>query len=360
MILVITNWLDFVRNHRFLFLLMMLAQLVSVLCIYFVYGVFQNNLYILLEGEHDNYRLAASFSDETNLPVKELAQKMTEEWGLDIDFLYLTAQDAKGNEFQDRFEYADCQYRYSQSVEKNVLGDMEGRFPSADEYASGKKVVVINGEHKGEIGGQIRFAGETYTVIGINRANVSKEYEMPFTAFPASSHVNYLSVSLKNLPTRADYERFADELSGFGAAVEDFAVANHEDVKKQHSLLLISVLLAILSGGNLFLVYCYIFRQRKENLVIFCLHGCTEKKARRMFFVEILFNMAVSVALALLVFLLFLYPVLSTWYEYLYRIYGVREYVMLTGIFVIITLLFGWVIAHKMTRLSLSDFRRGE
>lgn len=357
--LLLKNWLGFVRGHTFLFILMMLAQLVSILCIYFVYGVFQNNMYILLEGEHDSYRLAASLDEHSTLKNPgDLIREMAEEWGYDMEFVYITAENGKKEEYQDRVSYSEGKFSYSGTVAAGAAGNMEGRFPLPDEYAAGRKVVVVGDGSKAKIDDKITLHGEAYRVIGINRLNDREEYEMPFTSFPRNARVTYLSVSMKELPTREQYDRFAEAMRLYHGEVEDFAIQNNEDLKKQYSLLLVSVLLALLSGGNLFIVYCYIFKQRKKQLMVFRLQGCTKRRARHMFFLEISLNLAITTVTGLILYRFVIYPILARWYEYLYRIYNERVYAGLTAVFVGITLLFGWIISQRMTRESIVEFKR--
>lgn len=359
--LIIKNWLDFIKNHTFLFVIMFLAQLVSILCIYFVYGVFQNNMYVLMEGDSEFRTMRASFDDKSEeVPVQKLIQKMSDEWGFEFDLIYLSAKGEKDTVFEDRIQYKDGKIEYSDTVKKNVEGEITGNFASTEQYAKGEKVVVANSGSAEELGDFIVLNGEEYKIIGKNDANAEWEYEIPFTAFPKTSIFKDFSIILTDFPTREDYEKFSELMREYGGKVDDFVIANNEDVKKQYSLIVVSILLALLSAGNLYIVYCYIFKQRKNQMVVCRLSGCSRGYARFMFFWEILINTIVSIILGLLLYILCLYPILTNWYEYLYKIYGVKEYILLTSIYFIITILFGWLISNKMSKLTLADFKREE
>lgn len=57
----------------------------------------------------------------------------------------------------------------------------------------------------------------------------------------------------------------------------DFYIQNNADRKKEYSMIGISVLLALLAGGNMYMIYRYIFRKRRIQLAVYSLCGCSKE-----------------------------------------------------------------------------------
>ena len=62
--MVLQNWVSFLKKQKGLFAILMVSQIVSLVCILFVFGVFQNNLYEL-SANVDTKFLNASFRKST-------------------------------------------------------------------------------------------------------------------------------------------------------------------------------------------------------------------------------------------------------------------------------------------------------
>jgi len=110
----------------------------------------------------------------------------------------------------------------------------------------------------------------------------------------------------------------------------------------------------------MYMIYSYIFRKRRKNLGVFLLCGCSKKRARMMYFMEILCNMICVVVVSIGIFRFLLYPQMLSWFRYVDRVYGVGEYGCIIGIFLMITFIFGYLLSCSVTRKSILQFRRGE
>ena len=95
------------------------------------------------------------------------------------------------------------------------------------------------------------------------------------------------------LPTRAEYEQFSEMMREIGATPEEFYIQNNADLKREYSMIVVSILLALLAGGNMYIIFRYIFRRRRNELAIYMICGCNKTRARRMFFGEIIINMLI-------------------------------------------------------------------
>ena len=210
------------------------------------------------------------------------------------------------------------------------------------------------------VGDTIVLGEETFDIIGKDDINDPGEYEIPFTAFPKNCVWIRLNFGLAQLPTRAQYETFRDLLLSYGCKPAEFYVSNNADLRQEYSMLVVSALLAILAGVNMYMIYRFIFKKRRKKLAVFLLCGCSKKRARMLFFTEILCNMLCVVIVATGLFRFVVFPQMLTWFKYVDRIYGIKEYGTIIGIFLFVVLLIGYALSFSITRKSILDFKRGE
>lgn len=360
MSIVVSNWITFFKKNKVLFIILMISQITAVVCIFFVFGIFQNNLYEL-SANTDSKRLQASLTgcQLDGNKLKDILVFMTEDAKAPIQYFFVEADSSDGKyTYQDRAQYKDGKITYSDSVFDIVKKSVEGKFASAEQYMQGAKVAVVPPNMGVGIGEHIKLEGEDFEIIGINKVNGDGEIEMPFTSFPKDCKWHRISIGLDLLPTREQYDFFKEKLSSYGAEVEEFYVANNEDIKRENSLMLVSVLLAFLAGGNMYMVYSYIFKRRKKQLAIYTICGCGRGLARGMFFMEILINMLIAVVAGVLLFRFAVYPVMVHYFVYLKTIYGIREYVAILFIYLTITLGMGWFLSVGMARKSIMEMRK--
>lgn len=184
--MVLQNWVSFLKKQKGLFAILMVSQIVSLVCILFVFGVFQNNLYEL-SANVDTKFLNASFrkSTVTREQLTKVIKTLTDDYDFSIDYIYIDAS-VKGSDmsYQDRVQYKDGVFSYSDRVLENVKGSLDGEMAQPVHYKKAEKVVVISPNIKKDIGQTIALDGENYQIIGINNVNGDGEMEMPYLSFP--------------------------------------------------------------------------------------------------------------------------------------------------------------------------------
>lgn len=94
--------------------------------------------------------------------------------------------------------------------------------------------------------------------------------------------------------------------------------------------------------------------------MLFFYYVLRKKRARLLFFTEILCNMLCVVIVATGLFRFVVFPQMLTWFKYVDRIYGIKEYGTIIGIFLFVVLLIGYALSFSITRKSILDFKRGE
>lgn len=123
-------------------------------------------------------------------------------------------------------------------------------------------------------------------------------------------------------------------------------------------MIVVSVLLALLAGGNMYMIYRYIFRKRRKKLAVYVLCGCSKTRARRMFFCEILLNILLVIVVGTLFFRFLVYPFMLSWFEYMSMVYGMKEYVIICIIFLAVTLSIGCILSKNMSKRSVIELRK--
>lgn len=358
--MVIKNWVSFLKKQKGLFTILMVSQIFSLVCIFFVFGVFQNNLYEL-SANYDTKSLGASLKggEASKEQLTNLIKNLVDEYDFPIEYIYIEGYSAdKKYIYQDRVQYKDGVFSYSDAVFENIKSSVDGVMAQPQNYENADKVVVIDSNTKGRIGDTITLDGEKYKIIGINGVNGDGELEMPYTAFPAKCQYETFNVGLTLLPTRSQHEQFSEEIQALGGVVDEFFIQNNADKKREYSMIGVSILLALLAAGNMYMIYRYIFRKRRTQLAIFSLCGCSKSAARKMFFMEILLNMSIVLVAGLLIFRVIVYPFMINWFTYFYMIYGASEYFAICTIFLAIVLIMGYLLSHKMSKQTIIQLRR--
>ena len=301
--MILKNWIDFIRKHTSIF----------------VFGVFQNNLYEI--NDYDDTRsLNASIkkADITSKQLDEFFRAMVNDSD-NVDYFYVTAQSKSGKySYIDHAQLKNGKYGFSDTVYSYMKYGIDGFYYTIDTFY------------------------------------------VPYTSFPKKCVWQNLSFGLTSLPTRKQYELFRSYVKKLGGEPDDFYVANNQDLKQKYSMLVVSAILAFLAACNMYMIYSYIFRKRRKNLGVFLLCGCSKKRARMMYFIEILCNMICVVVVSIGIFRFLLYPQMLSWFRYVDRVYGVGEYGCIIGIFLMITFIFGYLLSCSVTRKSILQFRRGE
>ena len=358
--MLVKNWISFLKKQKGLFTILMISQIFSLVCIYFVFGIFQNNIYELVDNE-DTRSLNASLKGCKIQPsqLKDVMIRLVDENGFSIANCYIRAESTdKKWDYMDRCQYKDGEFSYSSIAWENMKTGMEGSMPDSEQYEDAEKVVVLGEGREEKIGDTLILEGERYQVIGINVMESDTELEIPFTAFPENCKWMDFHVMLEQLPTRTQYELFCNEMEEIGAKLDEFYIRNNADLKRGYSMIGVSIVLALLAGGNMYMVYRYIFHRRRRELVIYALCGCSKVRARRMFFGEIFLNMILVITIGTLLFRLFVYPPMQNWFRYLPVIYGIKEYLIIPAIFLVVILSIGYCLSRNMSKQSIVELRK--
>lgn len=354
------NWCQFIREHFLLFIILFVSQISSVVCIFLVYGVFQSNLYEREGDEANNRILLAKFEDGISSgDLTELIRSALEDWGFSVDYVVIEAESEMGQEaFEDFMMFQEGRLRFDEEVKQNF--GVLGRLPEEAEYRSGEKVALVPREKinkKTKVGTAIDICGESYTIIGSFEADEEEVYRIPYTALPEKCHVTRVSMSLDDLPSRSQYKIFCDWVKHADGDAGEFYIPDQADVKRSGNMMFVCIVLAFLSAGNNVIVYAYLFRRRKKQMIVYTVCGCSKRQARAMFMGEIVWNLLLTTAAGAALFGFVVYPYAAKIFPYLSYSYSVKRMGVLLTIYVLAACLLGETAAIRFSRKTIQELR---
>lgn len=125
--------------------------------------------------------------------------------------------------------------------------------------------------------------------------------------------------------------------------------------------MVISILIALLSGINLAILYLFMLKKRNKNLAIMRICGCTKWQATQIYLGECLLISIVVYAIGFLIFYALLKFVFQYVFEYMMEAYSP---VIFVGIFliyiIVITIVLSILIYHNVKKEIILEFKEGK
>ncbi len=330
------NLRGLIKNETALFIIMLICIFSSSLILYFAYGLYQNFNVKLIETNEEYKELALKVNEGQTLTKYKLCafiealpesaannteiflvsaragsivshrevdkalkekieerfggQVMTDDKGNELIFDENTdLTDWDGSQFTFRFRYIDGNYKYIDIPEK-ALNDgktlVSGRLYSDDEYNSGADVVIGLSRPESYTAGllyegdKVRLWGKSFEVIG--QAGGISVPTPPITAAPDELALEpYLNIYLASALTKEQYQSFkntADNILPGMFYFEDISFPDSESIYVYNNIMIISVLIAVMSGINFVMLYRSILKRRSRTYAILRLCGCSRQR----------------------------------------------------------------------------------
>ncbi len=353
-----------VRRERMVFFLLVLCIASSAIVIHFAYGLYQNYHIILEEGESAAKELRVrivkpenvtkkalhdclvSVSDETNgdvimylaHPVIEPFQSKQTDWGtMTVRFTVVGAM------------IAPCEIYASNITQNGAL--FSGRYFDTQQEATGSRTALA-----GPVGHEdscteaitsriengvryITVQGKEYEVIG-----TQKMYGCPVVPFMSLDDNTRFSgeilIGFRNVMKRSQYEELRDRLTeafGEGVHVPELDIPETSERYLYRTILLICAAITLLAAANFSILYQYLLSQRKRQIAVFRICGCTRGKAVRMFYAECCLLMVPVYLLSVLLFAFGVCPQFSGLYPYMAGAFSLRIYLTIFLIYFVIS-----------------------
>lgn len=295
---------SFARNKS-IYTLLIVSQLVGVMIIFFVYGIYTGYNASLQEIDIDSKQLYAQFDGVEDSYLDELRPIMDElykpfEKYVDYTFLGLSYNEGMLSTY---YEYREGEYHIASSLLDNGKSDENGRYFDDSEYVKGDKVLFGSDR---EVGEYLDINGEKFLVVGNwEDKNLNRVIEVPVSAAPGDTNLYVLVINFERLPRQAEYNHFKETLEAtFGdrVNVREFDVKDMEQLISINSIITISVIIGVLVALDTVLIYSYIISKRRKDMAIF---GIVGAKRRQRFLINQIEIMALSVIVAVLGYVIF-------------------------------------------------------
>lgn len=394
---ILKNLKSFAKDYTGIFIIVLLCQLVSVLLMFFSFGVYQNFL------NETNDAVNGSSLDESEyvgykcFQVKNELPPDTEVYPAQLSKFYEEVVDVLGGKVEViltecehnislNMEYSNGKlvfpYEFESNTRKYFNWDY-GRSFTDEEFINGEKVCMApsgcckeyfdpniharydeNTEedvpydypyeaYKSGDTWYVNIEGTEYECIAFFDA--FDQYYIPQRNMPDSINLIRLpSVELKyqltveeNSKMQKLYNRY------FPGMIEEFyelTLIDNEKIYYNNTNMWISVLIAIVSAINLALIMNYILTRRRKSLAIFRINGCSANKARRIYVAEILLILNIVFAVCLLLWIIFLLPLLGKIFEYIEGAFSFKVYGLIYLCYILISYFFMNVITVKYLR----------
>ena len=378
-------------KQRLLSLLVVLNIIVSGLVICFSYGLYQNYNVIVNEGENKEYKefpikfdeeYAGPFEDyDTYRDVTDISPSMLVEMMRNLSdetksnlkdvccYVYVETQltfqgNVIGEIYTDDVEpyYADM--FFTADAEGDTIRSTRQNFFTNEQINNGEKVVairdiIIEGNRGGFGGGDYTYklvpqdadhviiGGESYKIVNTvpdwqtQEAGSIAPFYIPPASYPESARIQSNQGSciylFFNKPiTYAQYEDINNNLFYLGehAYLPELKLTEATEIYFYKTIMLISVVIAILAAINMAILYRYILEKRTSELAILRLCGCTKGKAAAAYLLECLVINVPLFALTQLAYHKLIMPRLKGLFPNMEGAYSFKLYAAIFGIYV--------------------------
>ncbi len=360
-------------------------------------------------GSYTDIRCAADISPSM---ITDMLTSLSDSTKSNIDiivteFMLETSLSTGSTDFTDEPcpSYSDDQEPFYMTV-KTLVGVEGDKFIDMDktkdyfteeQYNSGEKILLVaddlyddethyayfaggySGKHQVDIGWTIKplpqgtdhllMNGESYKIIGtVPHALLTKNVVIiPMPSVPASAKIycssggkhsqqTVMDLSFKEPVTKDQYADIKDALSYLGGNVylQEIKFTEATEIYYYKTIMLISVVIALLAAVNMAILYRYILEKRSSQLAIFRICGCSKGRAVMSYLLECLVINAPLFALMQLVYHKLIMPRLTRLFPHMAGAYSFKLYAAIFGIYIAMsTLVMLVMIIHTIRKHSL-------
>jgi hypothetical protein len=180
----------------------------------------------------------------------------------------------------------------------------------------------------------ILFQEKEYKIIGVQKIH---PIIVPFNSLNDNTPIDSILFHFTKPLTRTQYNEIKETvLANFGdlAMIPELDIPESENYYLYNTIIIISILIAVLSSINFAVLYQYVLSKRRKTLGVFRVCGCTMFKSLKIFLSEC---MLITVPIFILTGLCYdklALPVLSKHFEYIESAYSLKMYLIIFAIYV--------------------------
>ena len=355
-------------------LLLVVNIVVSALVICFSYGLYQHYNIVIDEGDKQPTSLKLYgnpdyiTTDERGVPFSgvtfqnaiDLAKAIPDETAQKISFHFKSPLEADvfdigygaftfyfvcrdGEIHSPYIMYPEGTYPNGEKVAMVSTEQLEDHFAPTFQHFNGLDVSSIP---LSEYDKEIIVDGQAYEVVIFGGVNAGSIPNIPITSVGPSTLIRYaqsyvMVIYIDVRLTTTDYNNIAqavESVMGDVAYLEKPEITDIVETYYYKTIILISIVIAILAAINMAILYRYIFEKRSSELAIFRICGCSKAKAVMSYLMECMIINAPLFALTQLCYHKFIMPKLSDMFQYMEGAYSFKLYAAIFGIYVVASL----------------------
>lgn len=369
----IKNIQSFIKNEKMIFILVLICIITSSFIINFSYGLYQNYNVIKEEESSEFTEIDIMINDNASVTkekIKDCVFSVSDKTN-DALKMYLvfpvieefySRQDIDWNRLMNRFVVKNNTIRPSEYFAQTLIdnGNMiSGEYFTDSQEINGDLVALVTPPLEDEtfkdtmvdctseittrIEGDkrwVKIQDKEYEVIGYHKQLATPYF--PFESLDESTTFQDFIVLVFYKPiTNSQYidvKNNFETVFGSAVTVPDMDIPEAENYYLYNTIIIISILIAILAAINFAVLYKYILSKRMKMLAVFRICGCTKSKTLTMFLSECMIIAVPLFAATTLIYDKFVLPKLGQHFEYIESAYSIKLYLLIFGIYIVATL----------------------
>ena len=349
-------------GNRSVYMLLLASQMVGVMIIFFIYGIYTAYSASMQEIDVDSMQLYAEFVSDVECPLDEfrsIVPKLYEPFEKTVDYTFLGLSDSEGM-LSTYWEYRQGDYHMASSLVGNNSIEEGGRDITDSEYVRGERVVF--GSNK-EVGESVYINGVEFRVVGRNEdEHLNDVLQVPVSSAPGDTDLFVLYINFNRLPKYSEYEHFRDtlkEVYGERVSICEFTVKDAEELISIRSIIVISVAIGVLVALDTVLIYSYIISRRRKQMAISSIVGARGWQRFAINEIEIMF---VSLVVAIISYFIYRFGLEETVVklsEASVELYSKKVYGMLIGFYLVSVFVITYIVIFINSRKNLVKMLRG-
>lgn len=217
-----------------------------------------------------------------------------------------------------------------------------GRMISQEEEIAGDLVCVVPYSYNGRdaLNQTIDISNKTYTIIGVKDEynGGTNTYDIPFASISDDITIRYIDLNADMTITTHTWRKIVEAFTkvyGDDVNFPEFETADVTEITFYKSVMLIAIALSVLCSINLAILFRYILNTRRKTLAVFCLAGCTKRKAKLMYLSEITGISTIIFVICSLIYQFLIMPNLTFAFEHIQKVYSFEAYLYIFLAFII-------------------------
>lgn len=367
---IIRNLKSFIQGEKTIFMLVLLCIVTSSFIINFSYGLYQNYNVIKEEESSELTEMQININNSklvTKDKLKQCVLSVSSKTNDNITMYYASSIVEPFNSPDvEEYGWGGIDIRFT--VRENTIYPCElfkenlnkngtlisGEYFTPEQETNGDLVAIARKIENTEqdcttylttrIEGDdrwIEIQGKEYKVIGYHSQMIAPY--IPFESLDETTELSKAIYIFFDKPlSRPDYNELKTSFEMTFADAITFPVLEipeSENYYLYNTIIIISIMIALLAAINFSVLYKYILSKRIKTLSVFRICGCIKGRILRIFLIECMLISIPTFAITTLLYDRIILPKLANHYEYIASAYSPLLYVIIFGIYTISSLI---------------------